>query len=202
MTTQEHNAAIKAAFARVNGDVVLIWTLSLYYDGLVDGDGNANELYIYDGGSAEGYVEYDDYDVGYRDCIIEAEANVNGGQIARFVNLPFKIELPPENDKGGRRASLQISNINREISRNARAAVVAGKKIYVTFRGYILGAEKLEIAHKALKFQVKKIDLSGAMASIELIADAPNLVNVKFPKKTYNLDDWPFMRGRSQKVGD
>lgn len=201
MTLQEQSKALKAAYGRVSGEVVTFWTLSLYYDGLVDVTGKATELYAYVGGEAEGYADYGDGDIAYRDCLIEADAAVNGGVVVRFLELPFEFIKPPENDKGGRRANLKISNINREISRNARAAVSAGKQIYITVRGYILGSEKVEIAHKALFFQVKRIELRGGTASIELIADAPNFVNVKFPTRIYNADDHPFMRNRSQKVG-
>lgn len=205
MTTEQMSTAYRSAMARgraaSGGAAVVILTISLYYEGLVDGQGVATELYAYTGGEAEGYAEYEGHEVGYRDCLIETEAAVNGGKLARFIDLPFELKIPDENDKGGRRAPLRISNISREISRNARAASDAGLKVYVTFRGYLLGAEKTRVDHKALRFEVKKIDLSGGDAHIELIGDMPNLVHMKFPRKKYNLDDHPFLAGKAEKLG-
>lgn len=199
MTSDDMSLAYRSAMVRA--DAVVILTLSLYYEGLVDEQGAPTELYIYYGGEAEDYAEIDGYNVGWRECLIEPEAVVNGGELVRFIDLPFKLTIPEENSKGGQRAPLTISNINREISLAARKASDDGLRVYVTFRGYLLGNEKTQIDHKALRFEVKTISLSGADANIELIGDMPNLVNVKFPAALYNVGDHPYLMGKSEKLG-
>lgn len=200
MTTDEMSAAMKAAYARVNSDDVPIATLSLRYDGLVDEQSQPTELRAFFGGGNEGYIDYEGSDIGYRDCLIEPEADIAGGQVVRFLSLPFTIEKPNQDDKGAVKAKLKIDNLNREISLNARKAIDTGKIVYLTLRGYLLGREKQYIDNAAWEFEAKNIELSGSSALIEMVTTMPNLINSKFPQNTYNTKDWPFIRNRSKKL--
>lgn len=200
MSNSTDSEAIKADYARANNSEIAFITLSLRHNGLVDLNGNATELYVYRGGEAEGYEAYGDSEVAYRDCIIEGNNPINGGQIARFIELPFELKLPDENTKAGSRAQLSIANVNHEISEFARKALDNDVKIYITFRGYIVGSEKLSIEQQALEFEVKNIELSGIMANIEMIIPLGNLHKSYFPKAVWNMNDHPWLKNRAKKI--
>lgn len=181
----DYNNAMKSAMARINPDIVFITTLTLSSAVLAD------DLHIFKGGKPDGHID-DDASVGYLNCIIE------DGSLKRFVEMPFKINLPKEDDKAGKKATLEIANLNKQIDGYAKQAVDAEAKINLIFRSYILGKEKQEISGRSFTFQLKHLTLSGNVARAEMVSEIPNLFSEKFPRETWNERDHSHLMNRAQ----
>lgn len=184
--------ALAAAYARVN-DVVKIVTLELSFDNIAD------KVRLYVGGKPDSInpdgVEFYGHDgVGFVECLQE------NGTLAKFYEMPFEIVFPNEDTKVAKKASLKISHANAKISEFARLAQQHESKIYAEFRGYIWGEHQNKISEQSRRFELKHLNLSGVVASAQLILEVPNLFNNKFPLEVWNDQDHSWLAGRSKSV--
>lgn len=126
------------AYASASPDKVLIDTISIYYDGLVNDDGDPDELYLFKGDNAD---EITSEGVPIKMARIEAGAARNADTLVTFLGIPFSITLPPVNDAAVASAILTIDSVKREMHDALEAAAKGGKAIEVTYRTYVLGNE-------------------------------------------------------------
>ena len=72
--------------------------------------------------------------------------------------------------------------------------------MFIRYRGYLLGTQQTEISNAAMEFEVNKVSISGATASMELILAMPNFIHAQFPKNKWNVQDHAYLQGLSRKV--
>jgi hypothetical protein len=132
------NEAIQEAYASATPDKLMIDTLSIYYDGLVNDLDQPAELYLFDGNNPTSVT---DAGVPLLLAKIEDTAPRAGGEMVTFIGVPFSITLPEMSTEAAVSAALQIDNVGREASDLLAAAAQGGKAITVTYRNYRAGAE-------------------------------------------------------------
>jgi hypothetical protein len=133
MADPTFNDVLQEAVASASPDKIMIDTLSIYYDGLVDDGDQPSELYLFNGDNAHAVTQDGVPQLFAR---IEASAARNGGQMATFLGLPFQFALPPMNTDAVTAASLTIDSVGREMHEVLELASKAGKRIEVTLRTY------------------------------------------------------------------
>src|SRR3972149_6914090 len=112
---------LQEAYASASPDKILIDTISIYYDGLVDGEDNPAELYLFNGENSTTVSE--------------------AGEPVTYLGISFKIVLAPMNNEPVASAMLTVDSVGREMNDALEAAAKGGKAIEVTYRLYVKGQE-------------------------------------------------------------
>lgn len=130
--------ALEEAYASADPDVPIIDTLAVYYNGLVDDNGDPSDLFIF-GGYNPTIIAPD----GTRTlrARLEATAARKAGQIVDFIHVPFSITLPELTTEPIPNANVSIDAVGREITDLLAAAAQSGQAIEITYRAYLVGSE-------------------------------------------------------------
>lgn len=180
--------AYKDSLAQVTEKYDVFSVLSLYFEGMIDEDGNATEVYIYDGVCVPD--EYDDDMIGYKNIMIEAGAVVKAGQVVTAVNMPFEYEGTPTHDKGYFSFKIKIANINRIIAKHSRAAMEARQEVYAHFRVYKSDDALGELVERPVSLALKFVNLSNGAAEAEVTMKVANLANTKWPLREFDMHEF------------
>lgn len=129
---------MQEAYASASTDKIVIDTISVYYDGLVDDEENPTELYLFRGDNAD---SISDAGVPLLPAKIEDDAPRNAGETVTFIGVPFDIVLAPMTGEPVVAAQLTIDSVAREMHDILAAAAIGGKAIQVTYRAYVKGSE-------------------------------------------------------------
>lgn len=178
--------AMQEALANASTDKILIGTISIYFEGLQDDDGNPDELYLF-GGENSHAVTDDGVPLLY--ARIEDGAPRNAGQIVEFKGVPFNLTLPPMTGDASAVAQLSVDSVDRKGHALLEAAATGGKRIYVTVRFYISGAEADGPTSLPPRRYIM-VGAAGANAAIEAGLTFLALGNKPFPAETYTPEDF------------
>lgn len=129
---------LQEAYASAAPDKIVIDTISVYYDGLLNAQAEPDELYIFGGENASAV---DEKGVPLLVARIEQDALRHGGELVTFLGIPFSITLPPMNTEAVAAAQITIDSVGREMHDILEAAAKAGKQIEITYRAYVRGNE-------------------------------------------------------------
>ncbi|HEY4775881.1 MAG TPA: DUF1833 family protein [Xanthobacteraceae bacterium] len=129
---------LQEAYASASPDKILIDTISIYYDGLVDGEDNPAELYLFNG---ENSTTVSEAGVPMLTARIEDGAARKAGELVTYLGISFKIVLAPMNNEPVASAMLTVDSVGREMNDALEAAAKGGKAIEVTYRLYVKGQE-------------------------------------------------------------
>lgn len=132
------NEVLQEAYASASPDKIIIDTISVYYEGLVDGDDEPDELYLFKGENATAVSEAG---VPLLTARIEASAARNAGEVVTFLGIPFDLTLPPMTTEAVAAAQITIDSVGREMHDALEAAAKGGKQIEITYRSYVKGLE-------------------------------------------------------------
>lgn len=74
-------------------------------------------------------------------CRLEDDAPVDGGQLVKFIGLPFEITLPDKSEDSPGEFSFRVAGVGFEVEADLEAAVLQGSLITATYRCYVKGEE-------------------------------------------------------------
>lgn len=131
---------LQEAYASASPDKVIIDTISVYYDGLVNAQNAPDELYLFTGENA---TEVSDEGLPLLLARIEDDAPRRAGELVTHLGIPFAITLPPMTTDSVAAAQITIDSVGRELHDILEAAAKAGKPIEITYRAYVKGLETL-----------------------------------------------------------
>ena len=182
MTDTDLSEAIKEAYASADSSLVPIDTISVYYAGLVDDDGNPSELYIFTGANATSYRDSDALPL--LTAKIEASAPRNAGTLQIFLGIPFQITPPGVTENPMVQAQLTIDNVGREMSDLLQAAATSGNAVKITYRPYIAGSElDGPEVEKPMVFTLSNVKAPGNTVTADLVVTTVG--TRRFPFETY-----------------
>ncbi|MEX0752361.1 MAG: DUF1833 family protein [Xanthobacteraceae bacterium] len=178
------NEVMEEAYASASPDKIIIETISFYHAGMVNGLGNPDEVYLFNGNNGTSVTEEG---IPLLSARIEPSAARNAGQVVTFLGRPFAITLPSMRDEVVASAALAVDSVNREMHNLLETAAKGGKQIEVTYRSYIKGVE----LDGPQSLPPKKFILTGVTASGNGIAGRLAFLaigNRPFPFDTYRPD--------------
>ncbi len=126
------------AYASASPDKLMIDTISIYYDGLVNDNDEPDELFLFNGNNAH---SVSDEGVPLLFARIEAGAPRRAGELVTMLGIPFQLTRAPMTTETVAAAQLSIDSVEREAHDLLEAAAKGGKQIEVTYRSYRSGAE-------------------------------------------------------------
>lgn len=173
--------AMKEAYASADPDVPILETLSFYFDGQLDEDGNPADLFIFNGNNPT-FVSPEG--IPYLSAKLEASAPRNAGEVVSFTGIPFQITLLGVSTEAAPRAMLAVDNINQETVDLLIEAAQGGKSVSVTFRQYLVGSESAGPENDPpIVFNWVDVEVVNQQASGRLVP--PTVGNRRFPFETY-----------------
>src|SRR3989304_548487 len=122
---------LQEAYASASPDKILIDTISIYYDGLVDGEDNPAELYLFNG---ENSTTVSEAGVPMLTARIEDGAARHAGGLVTYLGLAFKIVLAPMNNEPVPSHLIPVNINHNETSPALKAPSKGVKAIEVTYR--------------------------------------------------------------------
>lgn len=124
------------------------------------------------------------------DARIEAGAARNAGEIVTFVAYAFDVVPPDQTTTGLPQCVIEIDNVSREILAQIDLAVVAGTPIVAIYRSYL--SDLLDDGpENDPPLELTLISISATPLRIRATAGFPDLVNMQFPRLTYELETFP-----------
>lgn len=173
--------AMQEALANASTDRILIDTISIYFDGLVDDEGNPSELRLFGGENAHA-VRDDGVPLLY--AKIEDDAEREAGEIVEFLGVPYQLMLPPMTSQSVAAAQLSVDSVDRKAHSLLEQAALSGKQITVTLRFYIAGEEATGPTSLPPR-EFIMVGGSGANASIDARLVFIAIGKKPFPATTY-----------------
>lgn len=174
------------AYASASPDKLMIDTISIYYDGLVDDDDNPSELYLFDGNNSHAVNEEG---VPLLVARIEADAPRNAGAVITMLGIPFVITPAPMTTETVAAAQLSIDSVGHESHDLLEAAAKGGKQIEVTYRLYRSGAED-EGPQSLPPRRFIMVGATGSNASVDARLVFLAIGKKPFPADTYRPDEF------------
>lgn len=182
--------ALAEAYASAPVAQPIIHTLSIYYAGLLDEQGDGAEVYVYQGYDGD---RTSDEGIPLKDFRLEMGARFNGGEVVAFVCVPFDVRLPNVSSQGLAKGKLIIDGVSREISDHLLAAIAAGAAIEVTYRAYLTGLEDDGPQNDPpIVFGLENVKATALQVTGDIAL--PNLGNKRFPGEVYTTTRFPAVR--------
>lgn len=124
------------------------------------------------------------------DARIEAGAARNAGEVVTFTGYAFDVVPPDQVTSGLPQCTIEIDNVSREITLQIDAAVATADPITVIYRSYLSDAlEDGPEIDPPLELTITTI--TATPFRIKAAAGFPDLLNLKFPKREYDLETFP-----------
>ena len=170
--TIRRTQAIREAYASTTSDVML-GTVELRHPAFLE-DGEPIALrFVADG------VD--------QDLLLEEDAPMGAGEVARFIAMPFGF-TPPSSEEGQvPSVSFWIDNVSSHVHRHLQAAVRVRAPIVVTWREYIVGLAGPQQRLDGIELANVKVTSTRATATARL-NDWPDRL---FPGRIYTRDAFP-----------
>lgn len=118
-------------------------------------------------------------------------ARLETGEWVTFIACGMALALPDKNADGTQDLQFALSNITGEISEYIRAVIKDKRECELVYRSYI--EDDLEAPAEApFRFEVK--DGEWSATQVDIRAGYFNLLETAFPRRTFNLIDFPMLR--------
>jgi hypothetical protein len=174
-----HNAAWEEAQASVPQDVEVFYTLELRHPAFLE-----NEVEV-----AVRVVAETPDDQLFR---IEDGAPLNGGEMAKFLAVPFHSERPEMAEGQMPESRVTVDNVNRELVPKVEEAVKVRADLICVYREY-RSDDRDEPCYGPVEFVMRKVSVKGT--SITGVAQLDDLANSKFPRRVYSVSQFPGLAG-------
>lgn len=177
--------ALSEAYASAPADRMVFDTLSITFEGMVDGNGDPTEAYFYLGTEGDRRA---DNQVPLKDFKIEDDAEIAAGETVEFVALPFDVQLPDVTSDGDAKGKLVLDGVSKEVSSRLLFAINAGGGVRVTYRAYLEGSET-DGPEKIIKFDLGNVSINSTTVSGDIVV--PNRAQRRFPRELYDRIRFP-----------
>ena len=124
------------------------------------------------------------------DARIEAGALRNAGEVVSFIGYAFDIVPPEQTATGLPQCVIEIDNVDQAILAQIDLAVVESDPITAIYRAYLSDA-LLDGLQNTPPMELSLITVSATVFRIRAAAGFPDLLNLKFPKREYDLETFP-----------
>lgn len=179
--------ALAEAYASAPADKVIINTLSLWFDGLVDDNDDPTELYFFEGFTGD---RRRDDGVPLRDMRLEPAARYHGGEVVEWIGIPFRVNLPDVSTRALPKGQIVLDNVGREVADVLMQAIAAGAGVELTYRGYLTGMEDDGPQNDPpIVFQLQNVTIDAAQVKGDLTI--ANIASKRFPGERYTLARFP-----------
>lgn len=121
------------------------------------------------------------------DARIEAGAARNAGEVVAFIGYAFDIVPPEQTSTGLPQCVIEIDNVDQTILAQIDLAVVESDPIIVIYRAYLSDA-LLDGPQNIPPMELSLITVSATTFRIRATAGFPDLLNLRFPKRDYDLE--------------
>lgn len=121
---------------------------------------------------------------GYKDKIL----GYGDGTFATFTAVPMGLILPSRGASQAQKLTFALDNVTGQAQRAIDMALDAGETVIMTFRRYTEG-DYFGPAERPFRATVKGGGVKGI--SVQLDAGFNNILDWKWPRNTYNLNDFP-----------
>lgn len=184
------STALEEAYASCDPDIPIIPTISIYFTGLVDDNGNPADVFFFDGANptrtnADGSRQLD--------ARLEATAPRLAGQIVTFSGAPFSILVPEMTTNPIPQATLTIDNVQRETIEALIQATQGVQALYVTYREYLVGSETVgpenspPIVFNLVEVSATPISVTGTLITL-------TVGSRRFPWQLYSPLQFPSLQ--------
>jgi transposase len=168
-----------------------ITTIAIWYDGMVDDNGQPAAIYLFDGDLPTGWT---DEGAPYLDARIEPTgpdwSPPNAGQIVRFIGIPFELELPDVTTQAQPQARLTVDNVTREVMAALGDVVETGASLRVVWRLYVQGRETIGPENNPpLLFGL--VDVRANAGSVSGRLTTLTAGNRAYPRRRYTIAEFP-----------
>lgn len=119
---------------------------------------------------------------------IEAGAVLNGGAAVVFKAIPFYSEMPEVQEGQTPSCKITVDSVGDEIIPYLEAATLTRADMVAIYRQY-RSDDMTAPCYGPVQFVIKQVTLKSS--TIEGIAKIDDLVNRKFPKRVYTLQEYP-----------
>lgn len=110
------------------------------------------------------------------------------GTYAEFIAVPMGLILPSRSSNQAQKLTFALDNVTGQAQHAIDAALDAGQAIRLTFRRYAEG-DLYGPAERPFMATVKGGGIKGA--SVQLDAGFNDILDWKWPRETYNLNEFP-----------
>lgn len=170
------NAAWEEAQATASASVEVFYTIEFRHPAFLDDDDNPVAIRVVTGTPDDQLFR------------IEDGAPMNGGEIAKFIAVPFSAD-PPEFAEGKLpQTRVTIDNAGRELVAQLEAAVQVKADLICAYREY-RSDDRDEPCYGPVSFVMRKVTVTGV--SVSGLAQLDDLANSKFPRRVYTLTEFP-----------
>lgn len=171
MPSANLSAAIKEAYASAPSNAVIYETLELYHP-----------LF-----SVPIRVVRDNANL---DAKLEATAPRDAGEVVTFAAYAFSVVPPQQTADGLPQVDIEIDNVSQEIIAQIEIAVTSQERTEVIYRQF-LADSALDGPENDPPLTLDILTISANPQRIKATAGYPNLLDLKFPAKSYDLETFP-----------
>lgn len=172
-----HSTAVAEArsFARIDEPELI--TLAFYHSAFVDRLGNPIALYVVN-------------DFAKLTATIEAGAPLDAGQQVVFQPVPMRVVFPEESDDNRMPgATIEISNVLRELSPHLRAAAGTMEPVRMIARTYLPSDTSAPHEMPPLSLELTGAETDGV--NVRFGASYGDVANFPFPAVVYSAENFP-----------
>lgn len=168
--------AWKEACASAPSGEVMLHTLEFRHPNFVDGNNNPTAI----------RVVLDHANLSAR---LEAAAPLNPLEYVSFIAFAFRFTLPETRIASSAEMSITIDNVSEEIEQNLALATASPYKVEVTYRAFL--SSDLTTPQNIPPLTMTLAGATATDQQIEARATFGDPANLKFPDRTYNVNDFP-----------
>lgn len=173
--------ALGEAYALAPADDVIVPTLELRHPLFVDANGNADSAWLV--ANTEDII-----------ARVEADAPVRGGQMVRFVAVPFQMSLTPIEIGATPEIEIKVDNAGRVLVESLDRAVTSVDQIKAVYRPYLLS----DLTSGPQMSPPPVFTLSSVVVDLLAVtAKARTVIDLRgaFPRMLYTASNFPGLIG-------
>lgn len=172
-----HSAAVAEARAYARVDQPELITLAFYHPAFLNDRGQPMALYTVN-------------DFAPLQATIEAGAPLDAGQTVTFRPVPMRVVFPEESeDNRNPGATLEISNVLRELSPHLRAAAGSMDPVRLIVRTYLPSDTSAPHEMPPLSLELTGAETDGI--NVRFTASYGDVTNFPFPAVSYTAEGFP-----------
>lgn len=168
--------ALKIVYASAPADQIILETIEIRHPAFVDNNGNVIAFRV--------VANNEDLN-----ATLEADAEMNGGELVLFVAMAFSIDGVGFGDNKVPSLQIRITNVQREMSRYMELAATNPNKAWITYREYL--PSDLSGPQMDPPVTLACVDIQIDPFACTITADATSLQNRAFPKTSYTTARFP-----------
>lgn len=123
------------------------------------------------------------------DARLEEDAPRDAGEVVSFVGIPFRLVPPEVTPEGAPELRVEIDNVDRELAAQLDLAAAAPQPVELIWRRYLLPTldDGPDYVVRGLHLRT----VSAGLLRVTATAGWPDLVNERFPRLDYRIEQFP-----------